>query len=490
MTRASHLFRPGLRARLLLLSLSVAAIAVVATAWVTVRATSDRFRDALADELFFEEFVRDDLTLFAATHSDWNGVGELLASLAFEFDQRVALTTTEGELIADSEPLNAGAPVDLPDSATDLIDPTNPLFGLNPCGDNALAGGEPFVIEIFFGGEFDGELRQFTCVSDPAEPALLFLGFRQSGGTLSLPSGIDLRTVGAVLAMLTAVAVVTTLGARRVLNPVAELTEAARRMELGSLDQRVASVGDDEIGRLGQAFNSMAEALQRSDTERRTLTSDIAHELRTPLSNIRGYLEAIEDGVVEPSDEVFATIHEEALLLQQLVDDLQTLSLAEAGQLRLHREPTDLSALARQVVAGHGAQAESAGVRLDVQTAAVPEIAIDPARTRQVLGNLIQNALRHTPADGTVTVSVARAGEAIEVIVADSGEGIAAEHLPRVFDRFYRADSSRSRETGGTGLGLAIVQQLVETQGGETSIASTLGEGTAVTVRFPAEAAG
>ncbi len=126
-------------------------------------------------------------------------------------------------------------------------------------------------------------------------------------------------------------------------------------------------------------------------------------------------------------------------------------------------------------------------MRLDVQTAAVPSIALDPARMRQVLGNLIQNALRHTPADGTVTVSVARAGETIEVVVADSGEGIAAEHLPHVFDRFYRADGSRSRETGGTGLGLVIVQQLVEMQGGEASIAATLGEGTAVTVRFPAD---
>ncbi|HJM75499.1 MAG TPA: HAMP domain-containing protein [Dehalococcoidia bacterium] len=129
--------------------------------------------------------------------------------------------------------------------------------------------------------------------------------------------------------MLAAVAAVTTLGARRILNPVAELTEAARRMERGSLDQRVAGDDDDELGRLGQAFNSTAEELQRSDTERRTLTSDIAHELRTPLSNIRGYLEGIEDGGVEPSDEVIATIHEEALLLQQLVDDLQTLTLAE-----------------------------------------------------------------------------------------------------------------------------------------------------------------
>jgi two-component system sensor histidine kinase BaeS len=285
------------------------------------------------------------------------------------------------------------------------------------------------------------------------------------------------------------VAVVTTFGARRILNPVAELTAAARRMEGGRLEERVVRVGDDELGRLGHAFNSMAEALERSDGERRALTSDIAHELRTPLSNIRGYLEGIEDGVVESTPEVLATIHEEALLLQQLVDDLQTVALAEAGELRLHREPVDLAALAQQVVTTHRAQAQGTGVDLDLRVDAVPALALDPARMRQVLGNLIQNALRHTPRGGDVTVAVSAAGGAIELVVTDSGEGIAAEHLPHVFERFYRADSSRSRTTGGTGLGLAIVQQLVETQGGEVSIASTPGAGTAVTVRFPEGAA-
>ncbi len=477
--------RPGLRARLLLPSLAVAVVAVVATAWVTERATSDRFRDALADEEYTEDFIREDLTLFAATHTDWRGVEALLASLAFEFDQRLALTTTEGSLIADTAPLEGGAPATLPDSATELIDPANPLFGFNPCGDDGFGGGGPVVVELFIDDEFGGELREFECVSDPAEPALLFLGIGDSGGGLSLPSGADLRVVVAVSAILAAAAIVTSLGARRILKPVSELTEAARRMEDGSLEERVASVGDDELGRLGHAFNSMAAALQRSDAERRTLTGDIAHELRTPLANIRGYLEGIDDGVVEPSAEVLALVHSEALLLQQLVDDLQTLTLAEAGQLRLHREPLDLAALAQQVVTTHRAQAESAGVRLDVRAAAVPPLSLDPARMRQVLGNLIQNALRHTPEGGEVSVSVVQAGGAVEVVVADSGEGIEAQHLPHVFDRFYRADGSRSRATGGTGLGLAIVEQLVETQGGEASIGSTVGAGTTVTIRFP-----
>ncbi len=483
--RINRRLRLGLRARLLLLSLSVAVVAVVATAWVTDRATSDRFLDALADEEFAEEFVREDLTLFAATHPDWRGVDGLLAALADEFGQRYALTTVGGVLIADTKPLEGGVAVNLPKSATERIDAANPLFGFNPCSDGGPAGGEPLVVEIFIDDEFGGDFREFECVSNPAEPALLFVGLRDAGGGLSLPSGTDLRIVLAVLALLAAVVVVTTLGARRILEPVAELTEAARRMERGSREERVGSVGDDELGRLGHAFNSMAEALERSDAERHRLTNDIAHELRTPLSNIRGYLEGIQDGVVEASPEVVAALHEEALLLQQLVDDLQTISLAEAGQLRLRREALDLATLAQQTVLTHQAQAESAGVRLDARSAEVPVLSLDPARMRQVIGNLIQNALRHTPEGGSVSVSVARDGGGVTIVVADSGEGIAAEHLPHVFDRFYRADGSRSRSTGGTGLGLAIVQQLVEAQGGTASIASAPGDGTTVTIRFP-----
>lgn len=501
---ASVRSRLSLRVRLLLLSLSVAVIAVVATAWVTNQATSDRFRDVIEEQELIEEIVLDEMTFYAATHTTWRGSEALLASLAFEFDERIALTTPSGALIADSEPLDGGGPVDLPKSATALIDATNPLNEFNPCFDPFAAefigeSGRPTddelitieVVEVDEFGEVSSEtIEEFTCVASPAEPALLFLGFGETSSGLNLPSGTSLRSIVAVIVVLAAAGVVTVLGGRRILNPIAELTGAAERMEQGRLTARVSATGGDEIGQLAQAFNSMADALERSDRERRMLTSDIAHELRTPLSNIRGYLEAIQDGVVEASPDVIAAVHEEALLLQQLVDDLQVLALADAGELRLHREPTDLAALIEQAVTSHQAKAEASGVRLTAVSAAVPSVSLDPVRVRQVIGNLIDNAIRYTPRGGSVTVTVFAVDGHVGVSVADTGEGIAPDHLPHLFDRFYRPDSSRSRATGGSGLGLAIVQQLVTAHGGEVAIESTLGAGTTVIVTFARDAAG
>ena len=479
--------RLGLRLRLLLLTLSVAVVAVVVTAWVADRVATDRVQDALLDDEFVEEIIIEEVTFFAATSPDWLDVGEFLEQLADDFETRIALTTPEGVLIADTAARDTtegsnGETVALPARPLAAIDASNPIGDLfNPCA--PFPGESVEDIEIVLEDE-EGFPLAVACLAEPAPPALLYLGSADGGGGIALPSGADLRIIAAVLAVLVVVVLLTVVGSQRILRPVAELTAAARRMESGKLDERVVSVGHDEIGQLAQAFNSMAASLEESELERRTLTSDIAHELRTPLSNIRGYLEAIQDGVVEPTAEVVASLHEEALLLQQLVDDLQTLSLAEAGHLRLHLEPVDLAVLATQVVTAYQAQAESAGVTLVAVGTASPR-PLDAVRMRQVLGNLIGNALRHTPAGGTITVSVVADGEGLRVAVADSGEGIAPEHLPHLFDRFYRADPSRARATGGSGLGLAIVQKLAQAQGGEASVESTLGQGTTVSVRWP-----
>lgn len=480
--------RLGLRLRLLLLTLSVAVVAVVVTAWVADRVATDRVQDALLDDEFVQEIIVEDVTFFAATSPDWLDVGEFLEDLADEFETRIALTTPEGVLIADTAVRETtegpnGEPVALPARSSQAIDASNYLGSVfNPC--EPLPGEAIEDIEFLIEGE-NGEIETLACLAEPAPPALLYLGFADAGGGIALPSGADLRIILAVLAVLAVVVLLTVVGSQRILRPVAELTAAARRMESGKLDERVASVGDDEIGRLAHAFNSMAASLEENELERRTLTSDIAHELRTPLSNIRGYLEAIQDGVMEPTAEVVASVHEEALLLQQLVDDLQTLSLAEAGHLRLNLEPVDMAALATQVVTVHQAQAESAGVRLVALGETVSPRPLDVVRMRQVLGNLIGNALRHTPTGGTITVSVLAEGKGLRLAVSDSGEGIAPQHLPHLFDRFYRADPSRARATGGSGLGLAIVQKLAQAQGGEVSVESTLGRGTTVTVRWP-----
>jgi two-component system sensor histidine kinase BaeS len=268
---------------------------------------------------------------------------------------------------------------------------------------------------------------------------------------------------------------------------VGSLTAAARTMEQGDLSGRVPVAGGDEIATLAGAFNAMADSLERQDRLRRTLTSDIAHELRTPLSNIRGYLEAIREGVAAATPEVIASIHEEAVHLQGLIDDLQELALAEAGELPIRPVATDLGALLQAVVQAHRGRAESAGITLTCEVADAVTAAVDAARVRQAVANLLDNALRHTPAGGTVIVGIRRDGPWALLSVADTGGGIEPEHLPHVFERLYRADPARSRETGGGGLGLAIARALVRSHGGEVVAESDWGRGATFTVRLPIE---
>jgi signal transduction histidine kinase len=282
--------------------------------------------------------------------------------------------------------------------------------------------------------------------------------------------------------------ILTTALSRRILRPVEALTEAARRMERGDLSQRVAVQTNDEIGELAHAFNSMADGLARLEQLRRNMVTDVAHELRTPLSNIRGYLEALQDGVTQPSPEVIGSLHDEAMLLTRLVNDLQELALAEAGQLKLVLQPTAVEQIISQVVSVMQPTAASKGLGLqaDVQQN-LPPVMADPGRVAQVLQNLINNAMTYTQAGGTITVTASPGASAAEVqlSVRDTGIGIAPEHLPFVFDRFYRVDQSRTRATGGSGLGLTIVKQLVEAHGGHVWAKSTLGQGSTFLFTLP-----
>jgi signal transduction histidine kinase len=218
------------------------------------------------------------------------------------------------------------------------------------------------------------------------------------------------------------------------------------------------------------------------------MISDIAHELRTPLGNIRGWLEAAEDGIVDPAEDLTSSLLEEALLLQHIIDDLRDLAAADAGQFRLHRAPTQLGELLRQVSRAQQAQAEAAGVRLETRFPGRADLTADadPERLRQAVGNLVSNAIRHTPPGGGVTVTCQRTGSEFIVQVADTGTGISPDDLPLIFERFWRGDKSRSRRTGGSGLGLPITRQLVEAHGGHLTAASTPGHGSVFTIWLPA----
>ena len=278
------------------------------------------------------------------------------------------------------------------------------------------------------------------------------------------------------------------LFSRLITGPVNALKASAQRIREGDLTQRVPPGPDDEIGDLAAAFNSMAEQLETTETGRRQLLADVVHELRTPLSIIQGNLEAWQDGVVAPTPESIAPVHEEAVLLSRLITDLRDLSLAEAGQLTMTRETTDISGLATSTLAPYHERATAQGVALllDVPKEPLPPANIDPGRIRQVLRNLIENALRHTPQHGTVRVSALPGPRGFVLIqVSDTGTGISHEDLPHVFEHFYKADPSRERGRGGSGIGLAIVKQLVEAHGGSVHVESEPHKGSTFSFTVP-----
>lgn len=293
---------------------------------------------------------------------------------------------------------------------------------------------------------------------------------------------------------------------RRVTTPLANVMAAADAVAAGDLRVRVPEGGKGEFTRLTHSFNQMVAELERSDQQRRNLTADVAHELRTPLHIIQGNLEGILDGVYEATPEHINTTLDETRHLARLVDDLRTLSLAESGQLPLVRTPVDVQDLLSDVVVSFEAQAEAKGINLrithhasritnhesritgnrDTDDDDTLLIEADAGRLNQVLSNLVVNALRHTPAGGTITLSASRVDSFARIIVADTGEGIAPEDLPFLFDRFWRGDRARTHNEGvGSGLGLAITRQLVQGHGGQIAVQSEVGRGTTFTLDLP-----
>ena len=265
---------------------------------------------------------------------------------------------------------------------------------------------------------------------------------------------------------------------RQLVAPIGEVMEAAERVAGGDYSARVQARGAGEVGRLTHSFNQMTERLQANETQRRALLADVAHELRTPLSVIRGNVEGMLDGVYPPDEAHLGPLLEETAVMARLLDDLQTLSTAEAGVLRLHRERVDPAALAEDAVATFRARAGRAGVALTCQASGpVPEVDVDPLRIGEVLANLLTNAIRHTPAGGSVRVVVEPDPGGVAVTVYDTGPGIDPRDLTQVFDRFVK-----SADSGGAGLGLAIARSLVEAHGGHITAESAPGQGT--TMRF------
>ncbi|MFJ8081476.1 sensor histidine kinase [Streptomyces sp. NPDC096205] len=532
------------RLRVLGLLMLVALTATAATAWLTLRQANRQVREAVAAGEEDVARIGGELRAYGFAHGGWEGVGPTVAGLARDTGQRIRVVTEGGVLLADSDAL-AGREPRPGGSRPPVVVDARPVLRF-PAGQGARLSVKATLGRI---PRYRAATAYAACLtragvpvtarpdahgipvveaSGPAvncrsaEDATTYVPgpgvdplFRCERETPLLPClqrGFDERTAsfapprldvslgyrdeappvlaaGPAAAVAGGVALAAVLGAlllsRAVLRPVRAMTLAAQGLGEGDLERRVPVAGRDEIARLGVAFNRMADSLQAGEERQRRLTGDIAHELRTPLANLRGYLEALRDGVVEPTPELLDSLHEEALLQQRIVDDLHDLALAEAGALTYHRREVELRELLEAGRTAQRARAEAVGVALELRAPHPVSVYADPDRLRQAVGNLVTNALRATSAGGTVTLALsARDGRAV-VEVADTGTGIAAGDLPHLFDRFWRADPSRGRATGGSGLGLSIARQIVADHGGTIGVRSTLGAGTTFTITLP-----
>jgi signal transduction histidine kinase len=455
----------SLRFRLFLTLISVVGLSVGTLALLTSRATTVEFQRYVEHDIDRTQSLIDTLMAYNKEHRSIAEVRALADQTAQTTGERIILADGEGTVIADS---------------------AHTLVG------QKLENGSPIpAIVISFGQEafFSAPLAGVATgnVNAAGPPDVLWI----RGSALGPPEVGFLASVNRSLVLAVAIAVIvalllTALLARGILGPIERLTVAVRKMEKGDLSQRLPVQSKNEIGELTHAFNAMADGLMQLERLRSNMVTDVAHELRTPLTNIRGYLEALRDGVIQPAPALIDSLHEEALLLNRLVDDLQEVALADAGQLKLVRQPVVLKEVIEQAVSALQPLLgeKELVVSLDVP-ADLPLVVADAERVGQVLRNLLNNARTHTPHGGAISVTARPIDSAVAVSVRDSGIGIAAEHLPSIFERFFRADHSRTRATGGAGLGLTIVRQLVEAHGGRVWAESTPGVGSVFTFTLP-----
>jgi signal transduction histidine kinase len=270
---------------------------------------------------------------------------------------------------------------------------------------------------------------------------------------------------------------------RQFLRPLSDLTKAITAMKYGDLNQRVQVRTHDELGQLAETFNQMSAEIHRANQLRRQMTADIAHDLRTPLMVISGYLEALHDGTLPPTPERFEAMNNEAILLKRLVDDLRTLSLADSGELKLALQSVQPRDLLEQVRQSFEPIAHERHIALRLEADLdLPDVRMDRERMVQVLGNLVTNALRYTPVAGVITLGAHQGMSGVRLIVSDTGSGIEQDKLPYIFERFYRTEAARSQNEGESGLGLAIAKSIVEAHGGQIAAESRVGKGTSILI--------
>ena len=454
----------SLRWKLAIALLLVVAISVGLTAYLTHHRTTSEFSNFISESRASSlEQTEQTLKDYYTENGSWAGVQSLLQSLPVFVNDRLILADSSGTIIGDTNAQWLGETV----QSVRLTKPTSIVVSGQEVGKlYLLSSGMVIVQFIPPGGALSGQ--------PPSSPEQRYLSHVNT-------SLIIAGVVGAAVAILLGLFLT-----RQFTKPIRALKRGAARIAGGDLAYRVEVKSKDEFGELATSFNSMAATLDSSEQSRRRLFADIAHELRTPLSVIGGTVDAMLDGVYEPNPDNLTSIKEETEVLTRLVAELRDLTLAESGHLKLEVEPTNLAELVQRRVSQAEviAQGKNISLKTDI-TEGLPEIEADGRRIEQVVANLLDNALNHTPQGGTVTIAVSPDKNGILVSVSDTGEGIPPEHLPYIFERFYRVDDARSRKTGGAGLGLAIAKQMVELHGGRIWVESEAGKGSKFSFAMP-----
>ncbi|MBN1190164.1 MAG: HAMP domain-containing protein [Dehalococcoidales bacterium] len=459
----------GLQFRLILSFVLVIVITICAVftfvAWTTlnqIRQYEQRVIDLRTER------AKTVLTRYYLVNRGWNGIQPLIEQLGTMEEERLILVGTDGVVVADSKEEVVGNSYQPSTDGIALYVSVNRFY----FDRNVPYQGSMSAIET---ANLCGTLYIFPD-NTPNTVAILL---SSSINRYLLWSGILAIAVAVVLAFLLS---------RRVLQPIRALTVTARKLGRGDFSQRVQVRDRGEVGELSRTFNSMADDIERTEKLRRNMVAEVAHEIRTPLSNVAGYLEAIQDGLVKADSATIASLSEEVDLLSRLVNDLQVLTLADSGELNLMRQGEDIAQLIEQSVTALQIQASEKGLGLSASlTPGLPPVNIDYQRISQVLHNLLANAIAHTPSGGEITVSAENKGQWVEVSVSDTGEGIPAEDVPNIFERFYRVDKSRSRAGGGSGLGLTIAKRIVEAHGGTITVRSEVGRGSTFSFTIPVE---
>jgi len=454
----------------------VVAVSVGLTAFLVSQSTTSEFHQYLSRcDITYIQTVQDNLTQFYKNNKSLTGIQEMLKGQIMTQNDRLVLADNSGTIIGDT--------------AEDWL------------GKNIKEMGLDTPLSITVSGEVVGNLylMYYGSIGDKGH---MMMNRGCSGGAVALNTAEEnfLNRVNNYLwlAGLIAAVVALLIGlilTRQIILPIRALTRGAQQIARGKLNYRVNPSSKDELGELAQSFNSMASSLDKIEQSRRRLTADIAHELRTPLTIIEGTVDAMIDGIFKPDKEQLVSIKEQTSQLTHLINDLREISLAESGQLKLDITTTNMVNLVRRKLAQAEVKALDKNIktRLDIHDT-IPEIKVDPVRIEQVISNLLTNAIRHTPPGGEITVSLEIIKESnmlelekpsLLISVADTGEGIPPEHLPNIFDRFYRIESSRSKNEGETGLGLAIVKQMVEAHNGKVWAKSNPGKGSTFYVAIP-----